>query len=266
MQAFFSRVVPSWPCLMYHQVLPSAPPPGASGYFAVTREQFAAQLEHLSSAGYRGVSIETVVAAPTPQMVAITFDDGDWTSYAVAFPELAQRRMTATFFVITSKIGTPGFATWEQLREMKSAGMSIQSHTHSHPFLSALAKDDVLFELRESKRLLDSMLGQDTVGISLPNGDHPHGGALAIARAIGYRWVATSQWGANRAQRQAGLVRRYTVRHATTLKGFDTLVMQRPSALSPEGLRLAFLHRLRALLGTARYARWRRQLMRLRRG
>src|SRR5690348_15639381 len=172
MQAFFSGPANSWPCLMYHQVLPSTPPPGASGYFAVTREQFAEQLEQLSSAGYRGVSIEAAVATPTPHVVAITFDDGDWTSYAVAFPELAQRGMTATFFVITSKIGTPGFATWEQLREMKSAGMSIQSHTHSHPFLSTIGDDDVAFELRESKRLLDTMLAQDTAGISLPNGDH----------------------------------------------------------------------------------------------
>ena len=266
MQAILSRPAISWPCLMYHQVLPGAPPIGASGYFAVTREQFAEQLDWLSAAGYRGVTIDEAVATPTEQTVAITFDDGDWTSYAVAFRELAPRRMTATFFVITSKVGTPGFATWEQLREMKSAGMSIQSHTHSHPFLSAIAKDNVVFELRESKRLLDSMLAQETVGISLPNGDHPHGGALAIARAIGYRWVATSQWGANRADRHAGLVRRYTVRRATTLDGFNTLVVKRPSALSREGLRLAFLHQLRALLGTGRYARWRRQVVRLRGG
>jgi peptidoglycan/xylan/chitin deacetylase (PgdA/CDA1 family) len=174
--------------------------------------------------------------------------------------------MTATFFVITSKIGTPGFATWEQLREMKSAGMSIQSHTHSHPFLSAIAKDDVAFELRESKRLLDTMLAQDTDGISLPNGDHPRGGTLAVAQSLGYRWVATSQWGPNRNAGRDRLVRRYTVRHGTTLKEFNSLVTEPPSAFSGEGLRLAFLHRLRAIIGTARYARWRRQLMRFRRG
>ena len=250
---------------MYHQVLRSTPPSDASGYFAVSREQFAEQLDHLVAAGYRGVSVEEAAATSTSKTVAITFDDGDWTSYDVAFPELVHRRMTATFFVITSKIGTAGFATWEQLREMKRAGMSIQSHTHSHPFLSAIGSDDVAFELRESKRLLDTMLAQDTVGISLPNGDHPRGGALAVAHSIGYQWVATSQWGANPVDSRHRLVRRYTVRHATTLKKFNELVMHRPSALSAEGLRLAFLHQLRALVGTARYARWRRQLMRFRR-
>ena len=266
MPATHFRPATAWACLMYHQVLPSEPPPGASGYFAVTRGQFAAQLEHLVSAGYRGVSVGEAAAAATPRTIAITFDDGDWTSYSEAFPELAARSMTATFFVITSKIGSPGFATWDQLREMKRAGMSIQSHTHSHPFLSAIDRDDVVFELRESKRLLDTMLEQDTVGISLPNGDQPRGGALAVARSIGYRWVATSRWGANRGDTRDGLVQRYTVRRATTLEEFDALVTKRPSALSPEGIRLFLLQRLRALLGTSRYARWRRQFMRFRRG
>ena len=262
MPATHSRRATTWSCLMYHQVLPSEPPPGASGYFAVTRDQFVEQLEHLAAVGYRGATLEE--AAATTHTVGITFDDGDWTSYAIAFPELATRGMSATFFVITSKVGEPGFATWDQLREMKAAGMSIQSHTHSHPFLSELTSEDVAFELGESKRLLDTMLGQDTTGISLPNGDAPRGGALATARSLGYRWVATSQWGPNRGDTRDGLARRYTVRHATTLPEFNALVVEQPSVLSREGLRLAMLHRLRSLLGTSRYARWRRQVMRLR--
>jgi hypothetical protein len=55
------------------------------------------------------------------------------------------------------------------------------------------------------------------------------------------------------------------VRRATTLDEFAALVAKRPSALSPEGVRLLLLHRLRAHLGTSRYARWRRQFMRFRR-
>src|SRR5690242_21809461 len=98
MPANLFRPATAWACLMYHQVLPSEPPPGASGYFAVTREQFADQLDHLVSAGFRGVSVEEALAAATPRTIAITFDDGDWTSYSVAFPELAARGMRATFF------------------------------------------------------------------------------------------------------------------------------------------------------------------------
>lgn len=266
MPAIFSRPATAWACLMYHQVLPTEPPPGASGYFAVSRAQFAAQLDHLTSLGFRGASLEEAAAAAETGTVAITFDDGDWTSYAVAFPELVARGMTATFFVITSKIGSPGFASWDELREMTRAGMSVQSHTHSHPFLSSIGADAMMFELRESKRLLDGALQQDTVGISLPNGDHPRGGALTAARSAGYQWVATSGWGPNTGDIRERLVRRYTVRRATTISAFDRLVRARPSVMSLEGMRLAILHELRALLGPSRYARWRRQFMRLRRG
>jgi peptidoglycan/xylan/chitin deacetylase (PgdA/CDA1 family) len=248
---------------MYHQVLPSDPPAGAPGYFAVSRERLGEQLALLSAAGYRGVSLEEAAAAGSERAVGITFDDGDWTSYAVAFPELAARRMAATFFVITSRIGTPGFATWQELREMRRAGMSIQSHTHSHPFLSTLPPDDVASELIESKRLLDAMLEQETVGISLPNGDHPRVGALAAARAAGYRWVATSRWGPNRGDARDALVRRYTVRRATTREAFDALVRRQPAAWSAEGLRLVVLEHLRGILGVPRYARWRRKVIHL---
>jgi peptidoglycan/xylan/chitin deacetylase (PgdA/CDA1 family) len=248
---------------MYHQVLPSAPPVGPQGYFAVSREQFGQQLAVLSAAGYRGVSLEEAAAANSERAVGITFDDGDWTSYAVAFPELAARRMAATFFVITSRIGTPGFATWQELREMRRAGMSIQSHTHSHPFLSTLEPADVASELIESKRLLDTMLEQETVGVSLPNGDHPRAGALAAARSAGYRWVATSRWGPNHGDTRDSLVRRYTIRRATTSEAFAALVRRQPPAWSSQGLRLVVLEQIRGILGVARYARWRRKAMHL---
>src|SRR2546423_14509148 len=102
MFAFLSRPGPAWTCLMYHQVLPSAPPVGPQGYFAVSREQFGQQLAVLSAAGYRGVSLEEAAAANSEQAVGITFDDGDWPRYAVAFPQLAARRMAAAFFAVPS--------------------------------------------------------------------------------------------------------------------------------------------------------------------
>jgi peptidoglycan/xylan/chitin deacetylase (PgdA/CDA1 family) len=261
-QLSFQLAMDAWSCLMYHQVFPTEPPSGPGGYFGVSRAQFAEQLEFLQSAGYRAASIEEA-AASTGHTVGITFDDSDWTSYAAAFPELAERGMTATFFVITSRVGTPGFATWPELREMKRAGMSIQSHTHSHPFLSTLAPSEVAFELAESKRLLDAALEQDTTGISLPNGDHPRGGALAAAQATGYRWVATSRWGPNRKSPDVLLIRRYTVRRSTTLGTFDEFVRQPPGIWSLEGVRLFALERIRSMLGVSRYARWRRRAVTL---
>ena len=108
---------------------------GGTAYFAVHHSTFVRQLTIIQELGLRGCSIAETMADPAGR-VAISFDDGDAGQAAYAFPALRAAGMTATFFVTTSWVGSAGYVTWDQLREMRAAGMSIQSHTHSHPFLS----------------------------------------------------------------------------------------------------------------------------------
>lgn len=245
---------------MYHSV------PAAlddAGYFAVPRAAFAAQLDRLAAIGCAGVSLESALLRPAgatgPRRVAITFDDGCADNFSEAFPELLARSMTATFFVITSRIGTPGYVSWEQLKEMRGAGMSIQSHTDTHPFLSALSPDDATRELVASRRALDEKLAQRTTTLALPNGDAPRGWNAADFEGAGFRWVATSEFGPNGTA--SWRVRRYTIRRATTLAEFERIVRELPAAFSAEGLRLRVLTGVRSLLGVSRYSRWRRRVL-----
>jgi peptidoglycan/xylan/chitin deacetylase (PgdA/CDA1 family) len=238
----------------------------AADYFAVPRQSFAAQLDRLQALGITGSSLEAVlrpdgVIGRSPARVAITFDDGRADNFSEAMPELVARGMTATFFIITGRVGTPGYVDWDQLRAMRAAGMSIQSHTHTHPFLSELAPAAARAELEDSRRMLDRELDQQTTTISLPNGDAPRGWTVADFEAAGFRWVATSEFGAN-----AGLprrIRRYTVRRETRLADFERMVTTLPSTLSREGLRLSVLRMARSALGVSRYARLRRRVLRL---
>ncbi len=231
-------------------------------YFAVPRKRFAAQLDRLAAAGKRGVTLEAILNAPTPprNLVAVTLDDGHATHFTEAFPELARRGMTATFFVITARVGTPGYVTWAQLRELTAAGMSVQSHTHGHRFLSELPETAVIDELCASRALLDAELGQRTTTIALPGGDAPRL-SFAVFRNTGYRWVATSVWGANERAGSEGYVRRYTVRRDTDDHRFRICVDAASGPYSSEGLRLAALRGLRRTIGASRYARWRRSAL-----
>ena len=100
--------------------------------------------------------------------------------------------MTATFFVTTDWIGKPGFASWDELRDMKAAGMSIQSHSHTHPLLASVDRARARSELVESKRLLDQGLGQDTDTFALPGGSLPTGDWLGFINSVQYRlWIRT---------------------------------------------------------------------------
>jgi peptidoglycan/xylan/chitin deacetylase (PgdA/CDA1 family) len=249
---------------MYHEV-PQAHDEAARSYFAVPVERFADQMARLRDEGLRAVSLETMLETRDPDLVALTFDDGHQTHYASAFPVLAAMGFSATFFVTTGWVGRRASVSWNQLQEMAAAGMSIQSHTHTHPFLSALDGESVARELRESKRQLDEHLAQDTVTLALPGGDAPRRRYSDAIATSGYRIVATSAWGTNAwALRGAGapvVVRRYTVRQDTSLKRFADLAMGLSPWWSREGLRLRTLNEVRRVFGPERYARWRRALL-----
>jgi peptidoglycan/xylan/chitin deacetylase (PgdA/CDA1 family) len=253
-----------WVCLMYHDV--STAPVGVSGgpqHFSVTRRGFAAQLDQLAGEGFAGRSIAECLATPARRQVAISFDDGDLGQFENGHAELVKRGMTATFFITTDWVGRPGYVSWSQLREMRATGMSIGSHSRSHPFLSELKEAALRAELLGSKDVLDQELCQVTDTIALPGGDRPKRGLRPVLSQAGYRVVATSRWGVNRAREADGLqwVRRCTVRgepdpgyFARMLRGDGWLGFRRST-------RELTLRTLREALGPTRYARWRRRLL-----
>lgn len=254
-----------WVALMYHDV--SREPVGVSGgpqHFSVSRRTFAEQLDRLTGLGYRGRSLAECLASPVAGQVAITFDDGDLGQFENGCSELAARGLTATFFITTDWVGKPGYVDWSQLRQMKAAGMSIQSHSKSHPFLSELAEPALRAELEGSRRRLDEELGQVTDTIALPGGDRPRRGLRPLLHAAGYRVVATSRWGVNTGHSgEAGLtwVKRCTIRGTPSTEYFDRVVRGDLRLGFARGIREATLAKIRETLGPTRYARWRRRLL-----
>jgi peptidoglycan/xylan/chitin deacetylase (PgdA/CDA1 family) len=252
----------SWVCLMYHDIGPvDAADPGRE-WFAVSWAAFLRQLDLVRETGYAGCSIARAIERCGPR-VAISFDDGMRSDYERAFPALAARGMTATFFVVTGLVGSPGHVSWSELREMREAGMSVQSHTRSHPFLSELGARDLRDELVESKQMLDDALGQDTDQLALPGGDPPRRRLHGIIAETGYRVVATSRWGCNRPDtaQDPMLIRRCTISgnlgeqyFRRVLRGDRVIGLRR-------GLREFTLRRIRAALGPSRYAVLRRRVL-----
>lgn len=87
------------------------------------------------------------------------------------------------------------FMTWDELAEVKAAGIVIGSHTLRHDKLSHLSRQEQEQELRESKRLLDSRLDQDTVHLAYPVGglDSFTRETQQIAGDTGYRYAFTTE-------------------------------------------------------------------------
>lgn len=86
--------------------------------------------------------------------VSVTFDDGNRIQYEKYFPILKQYGLTASFYVVTSLIGSPGKMNWDELAELYRAGNEIGSHTHTHPRLSTISAAELDYELKTSRDLL----------------------------------------------------------------------------------------------------------------
>lgn len=102
--------------------------------------------------------------------------------------------------VDSAALGEQLFMTWDQVRRLAQAGMTIGSHTHDHPFLARLSEEDQLRELAESRTILERELGREIVALAYPFGDSGtfDEATKRAARMAGYRLAFSAQHSANR--------------------------------------------------------------------
>lgn len=73
--------------------------------------------------------------------------------------------------------------TWDQLRELRAAGMDVQSHTRTHRILQTLSPAELSLELLGSKQDLERELGEPARAIAYPVG-RPLGASSPIRSAL----------------------------------------------------------------------------------
>ena len=85
-------------------------------------------------------------------------------------------------------------ATWEQVKEMSDYGIEIGTHTVNHFILGRLSEDELKYELRESKRVIEKNTGKEAQGLAIPYGQSIHFNEKVIqtAKNMGFRYVCTA--------------------------------------------------------------------------
>ena len=176
---------------MYHR-FGEAEYPSAS----IRIDQFEEQLTELRTGGYTVLPVPEILekmrtGAELPdRTVAITIDDAYASVYAKAWPRLKKAGLPFTLFVATDPIdrASPGYMTWDQIRELHAAGVTIGSQTASHPHLPDLDVDTVKLELdRAASRILDE-LGETPTLFAYPYGEY----GLQIEKIVAERGYAAA--------------------------------------------------------------------------
>ena len=136
---------------------------------------------------------------------ALTFDDGFRSVYDHALPVLSRHGLPATVFLVAQTLTTAGQGVdWvdtpptyelktldmDQVKEMQAAGVSFESHSYSHADLTALSFEDCVRDLRDSRELLETLLGHPVTLLAYPRGRHNESVRAAAQRA-GYTHAFT---------------------------------------------------------------------------
>lgn len=192
--------------LCYHIVeAPAAP------RMKIDRETFRQHLRYLELTGYNVIPLrhlyEYVAGKRTSiprNAVVITIDDGWRSTYTEAYPELQKRNFPFTVFIYPNIIGqTSNALSWKQVREMSDAGVDIQSHSLTHPYLTkrkhASLSDKAYAEwlqkeLAQSRRILEKETGKKVEFLAYPYGDYDERVAKAT-EAAGYSAALTCEFG-----------------------------------------------------------------------
>jgi peptidoglycan/xylan/chitin deacetylase (PgdA/CDA1 family) len=120
------------------------------------------------------------------RVVALTFDDGPGPYTPLALKKLRQFHAEATFFLVGKQIAAyPGLAA----RERPYA--AVGDHTMTHPFLPALARSQVIWQIAAAKRLITRAAGQP-VALFRPPYEGRTPAIDAVARALGLLQVLWS--------------------------------------------------------------------------
>lgn len=106
--------------------------------------------------------------------VALTFDDGPFSTTGLLLDRLAQLKVRATFFNLgKAELRYPGV-----VRREARAGMWFGNHSYDHPYLTQLAPELVTYQLRET-RLIHRAITTKSHGFYRP----PYGDTNDAVRA-----------------------------------------------------------------------------------
>jgi peptidoglycan/xylan/chitin deacetylase (PgdA/CDA1 family) len=158
----------------------------------IPEQQFKQQMKYIKDNGYTTITLDELYKfmienKPIPQKsVVITFDDGYVDNYQYAYPILKEFNLKATVFVISKTIDKRnGYMTSNQLKELQSNGIDIQSHTLDHEELTTLSYEKQLNTLKESKKTLENLLGKKVNYLAYPYAKY-NDNTIKAAKDAGY--------------------------------------------------------------------------------
>ncbi|WP_130177288.1 polysaccharide deacetylase family protein [Cryobacterium sp. SO1] len=172
----------------------------------------------------------------------LSFDDGNRSDVVAALPALLERGLCASFFALAGRLDDAASLSPPDLRELRTAGMTIGSHGWTHVPWRGLGDDDAHRELIDARSLLAEASAGAIQDAALPLGRYDRG-LLGRLEQAGYRTVYTSD--RFPARSDSWIQARYSVSASDTVDSIRSILAGRPGVRDARNVLASAVKRLR---------------------
>ncbi len=187
------------PVMMYHNV-------GESATFrddTVSPANLERQLKFLKNRGYQILTLEQLVEGIKAgkkfkhNCVAVTFDDGMKNNFTLAYPLLRKYEIPTNFFISPGTVGNDDSLSWSDVLAMKEGGMTFGSHGMIQEYLPGVPLKKQIYEVQESKRILEAKLNEPIHFYAYPIGGF-NNEIKTLLKNSGYKAAFTTNRGTDK--------------------------------------------------------------------
>lgn len=184
------------PILCYHSV--ATAPADWIAPFTVTPPVFAAHLDAITAAGATTMTVSAFADALgtpgrrlPPRPVLVTFDDGFADFADCAYPAMVRRGIAATLYVTTGYVETgrgpdrDRMLDWGSVGALRADGVEVGAHSHTHPQLDTLTREQARYEIEHSRAVLEERLQAPVRSFAYPHG-YSSAGVRRLVREAGF--------------------------------------------------------------------------------
>ncbi len=159
---------------------------------------FENQLVTMQNDGYTFLTMKEMAAILSgtktipAKAVVLTFDDGYRDFYDDVFPILKKHSIAAVAYVVPGLLNGPNYMDSDQVVTIAKSGLvEVAAHTVNHRSLQEDSLSDAYYEIVESKKMLEELIGQPVTNFAYPYGSFDDQ-AIELVKKAGYDTAVTT--------------------------------------------------------------------------
>ncbi len=214
----------------------------------ISADIFTQQLEYVTEQGLDIISLGEVARRLNQdedlpaRAVSFCVDDAFRSLYDVGMPIIRKYKIPLTLFVNTAAVGTTGYLTWQELRELVAEGVEIGNHTDTHAYLIELNADETYVQwkkriendVEKAQQQFEKYLGFRPTLFAYPYGEYS-AAVVEVIKNLGFKVAFAQQSGVIYPDHNRYNLPRFPMGGAfATLAGFVSKLTMEPLPVAKE--------------------------------